>query len=135
MSLMRIRGLYYDPHFVSRGQREEILAWLATLYPIWEERYSAHNPPPDGQEQRRLLRPVYWLGNWQFACLNYYHPPKGVQNRCVHAEPFPAVLAKMILKIEGIARSIFIGTDIPQEWHLNTCLVNFYGNRIEGGKR
>ena len=41
------------------------------------------------------MRPVYWLGGWQFACLDYYRPPDGVDDRCVRAEPFPAVLAKL----------------------------------------
>src|SRR4051812_3760234 len=82
-------GLYYDRSFVSPQDRKEILEWLTQIHPIWEYRFSEHNPPPPEQAQRRLLRPVYWLGNWQFACLNYYHPPKGTENRCVKAEPFP----------------------------------------------
>src|SRR4051812_31237076 len=79
----KMYGLYYNPKFISHAEREEILAWLSGLHPIWDERYSKSNPPPAGKTQRRLLRPVYWLGNWQFACLNYYHPPKGILNRCV----------------------------------------------------
>lgn len=82
-----------------------------------------------------LLRPVYWLGNWQFACLDYYRPPKGVHHRCVRAEPFPPVLMKLVEKAESIARRIFIGHDMPKKWHLNTCLINYYGSRIEGGKK
>ncbi len=128
-------GLHYNPTFVTPDERAEILSWLAGIYPIWEERYSAHNPPPAGKEQRWLLRPVYWLGNWQFACLNYYHPPKGTQNRCVHAEPFPPVLARLVAKVEAQARNMYRGEDLPLRWHLNTCLVNFYGSRLEKGKR
>lgn len=129
------KGLYYDPEFVSSAAREDILRWISTIYPIWEQRYSENNPPPAGQEQRWLLRPVYWLGNWQFACLNYYHPPKGIHNRCVRAEPFPPVLARLIKKVEGITRRMFKGADMPPGWHLNTCLVNFYGDKIENGRR
>ena len=128
-------GLHYNPSFVTAADRAEIVAWLSTLHPIWEERYSKHNPPPAGKEQRWLLRPVYWLGNWQFACLNYYHPPKGIHNRCVNAEPFPPVLARLVEKVETLARGMYRGDDLPDGWHLNTCLVNFYGSRIEGGKR
>ena len=128
-------GIHYDRGFISLDARGQILDWLSTIHPLWEERYSAHNPPPPGKEQRRLLRPVYWLGNWQFACLNYYHPPKGVQNRCVRAEPFPPVLQKLVAKAEQIARRMYRGPDLPKGWHLNTCLVNLYGNRIEGDKR
>jgi alkylated DNA repair dioxygenase AlkB len=127
-------GLYYNRAFVSPRDRAEILAWLGTIHPIWEERYSKHNPPPPGEKQRLLLRPVYWLGNWQFACLDYYHPPKGVHNRCVRAEPFPAVLQGMVARIEERARRMYVGADMPKGWRLNTCLVNFYGSRIEGGK-
>jgi alkylated DNA repair protein (DNA oxidative demethylase) len=129
------RGLYYNPRFITAPVRAEILAWLSTLHPIWEQRYSKHNPPPDGKEQRQLLRPVYWIGNWQFACLDYYHPPKGIQNRCVRAEPFPPVLAKLVAHIEGMARQMFRGPEMPERWHLNTCLVNYYGSRIENGKK
>ncbi len=126
----KVPGLYYNRFFISRADREEILSWLGTVHPIWENRYSENNPPPEGETQRQLLRPVYWLGNWQFACLNYYHPPKGVKNRCVRAEPFPAPLARLVTKIEGIARRMYYGDEMPEKWHLNTCLLNFYGSRI-----
>jgi len=128
-------GLHYNNAFLNQENRQEILQWLSTIHPIWENRFSAHNPPPLGQEQRRLLRPVYWLGNWQFACLDYYHPPKGVLYRCVRAEPFPAVLKKLVEGIERTTKQMFRGLDIPRDWNLNTCLVNFYGTRIENGKR
>jgi DNA oxidative demethylase len=126
--------LYYDPAFVSSKARAEIITWLSTIYPLWEDRYSAHKPPPSGEKQRRLLRPVYWLGNWQFACLDYYRPPEGVLDRCVRAEPFPPVLLRLIGKVENIARRMFRGKDMPPGWHLNTCLVNFYGRVLSEGK-
>ena len=128
-------GLHYDAAFVADEDRAETVAWLKTLHPIWERRYSDFNPPPEGQEQRELLRPVYWLGNWQFACLDYYRPPKGIHDRSVQAEPFPAVLARQVRQIETITRQMFHGPDLPAGWHLNTCLVNLYGSRIEGGKK
>ena len=127
----RMPGLYYNRSFINKIEREAVLAYLASLHPIWENRFSEHNPPPEGEAQRQLLRPVYWLGNWQFACLNYYHPPKGIENRCVRAEPFPPPLRKLVLQMEQIARRMFTGADMPKDWHLNTCLVNFYGNRLE----
>ncbi len=127
-------GLYYDASFVRPSDKEEILAWLSTLHPIWEERYSPHHPPPPGQVQRQLLRPVYWLGNWQFACLNYYHPPKGIFHRCVRAEPFPSIFQRLISKVEKIAVRLFRGREMPAGWHLNTCLVNFYGKKLEGDR-
>jgi DNA oxidative demethylase len=77
---------------------------------------------------------VYWLGNWQFACLDYYHPPKGILHRCVEAEPYPPVLRTLVTRAEKIARRLYTGPDMPAGWHLNTCLVNFYGNRLERGR-
>ena len=129
------QGQLYDPRFVAPADREEIVRYLDTLWPLWEERFSAHHPPPVGQAQRQLLRPVYWLGNWQFACLDYYRPPHGVLARCVRAEPFPPVLARLVAQVEERARSMFDAADVPTGWHLNTCLVNFYGSRVEGERR
>jgi hypothetical protein len=119
----------YDPAFIGPGPRAEVLAWLATLRPLWEMRYSTHRAPPPGKEQRPLLRPVYWLGNWQFACLGYYEPPRRTHGVAVAAEAFPAPLAKMVAEIERRVRKGFPPRDVPRQWHLNTCLVNFYGSR------
>jgi alkylated DNA repair dioxygenase AlkB len=130
----RTPGHHYNASFLSAADREALLGWLGGLHPLWEERYSTRRPPPPGQEQRRLLRPVYWLGNWQFACLDYYRPPKGVHDRCVQAEPFPPVLARLVSKVEALARQMYRGDDLPRGWHLNTCLVNFYGSRLDGEK-
>nr|AYM52796.1 hypothetical protein [Simulacricoccus ruber] len=130
----RTPGHHYNASFLSAADRAEALDSLSRLHPLWEMRYSAHFPPPEGQQQRRLLRPVYWLGNWQFACLDYYRPPKGVLNRCMQAEPFPPVLQRQVEKIEALARRMFRGPDLPKGWHLNTCLVNFYGSRLEDGR-
>lgn len=127
-------GLHYQFPFVDRKERAEILAWINTLKPLWEMRFSEHNPPPVGDEQRPLLRPVYWLGNWQFACLDYYHPPKGIENRCVRAENYPPLLQKLVDRIEFIARRRFPKEFFPEKWKLNTCLINFYGNKLEDGK-
>ena len=130
-----MQGLHYDAGFLSRADRAEILSWIGTLRPLWENRFSDFRPLPEGETQRRLLRPVYWLGNWQFACLDYYRPPAGLLNRCVQAEPFPPVLAKLVATIEQRARRMFQNDDdFPPKWHLNTCLVNFYGSTLENGK-
>jgi alkylated DNA repair protein (DNA oxidative demethylase) len=129
--ILRKDGLFYHPTFVKKTEKMEILEWLKTLYPIWEMRYSEHNPPPPEDEQRQLLRPVYWLGNWQFACLNYYHPPKGIHNRCVKAEDYPKVLKNILTTVEGITKTQFKKQEIPKGWVLNTCLINFYGSSID----
>lgn len=130
----RVQGLHYDAGFLSMADRAHILSYLSTLQPIWENRFSDFRPLPEDETQRRLLRPVYWLGNWQFACLDYYRPPLGLLNRAVQAEPFPAVLAKLVAVMEQRARRMFKGEDMPPRWHLNTCLVNFYGSCLEHGK-
>lgn len=127
-------GLHYQFPFVDRKEREYILKWISTLTPLWEMRFSEHNPPPANDEQRPLLRPVYWLGNWQFACLDYYHPPKGILNRCVQAEAYPPFLQKLVDRIEFIAKKRFHKSSIPDGWKLNTCLINFYGNKWEEDK-
>ncbi len=123
-------NLIYEPSYITANEKKDIIKYLESLYPIWENRFSASNPPPEGEPNRPLLRPVYWLGNWQFACLDYYHPPKGIQNRCVEAENYPPVLEKIVKKIEQMVHEKFSDRDIPRGWHLNTCLINYYGNKI-----
>jgi DNA oxidative demethylase len=127
-------GIYYQFPFVNRQERKQLLDWLCTLRPLWEMRFSENNPPPEGDEQRPLLRPVYWLGNWQFACLGYYHPPQGIHYRCIRAEPYPIFLQQLVDRIEFIAKKRFPKSFFPEKWKLNTCLINFYGNKLEDGK-
>jgi len=126
------RGHHYFPGYLKARDREQLLTWLQALRPIWEQRYSTRRAPPAGQEQRELLRPVYWLGNWQFACLDYYRPPRGTMDRCVAAEPFPDVLARIVADTERRIAKLFPRKDIPAGYRLNTCLVNFYGARQQG---
>ncbi len=128
------RCYVYEPGFIDARSRGDILTWLATLHPLWEMRYSTRRPPPPGKQQRGLLRPVYWLGNWQFACLGYYEPPRRIRNVAVAAEPFPPVLARLVAQIEKRVRAGFPPSTVPRRWHLNTCLVNFYGSREQDGK-
>lgn len=122
-------NLFYQNGFIAGSEKKLILDYIYSLHPIWEMRYAADTP-----DNRQLLRPVYWLGNWQFACLNYYHPPKGLFNRAVQAEEFPACIQKVVDRIESKVRSDFDSKDVPRGWELNTCLINFYGNRKENGK-
>lgn len=127
-------GLLYQPGWLGEADRAELLDWLATLTPLWEQRWSTVRGPPPGEAPRGLLRPVYWLGNWQFACLGYYQPPRGTVDRAVAAEPFPPVLARLAAEAERLIRARFPARDIPAGWSLDTCLVNFYGDRREGGR-
>lgn len=128
------RSYIYDPTFVSEGETQDIARYLETLHPIWEQRYGAFRPAPPGKAQRPLLRPVYWLGNWQFACLGYYEPPRIVHNAAVAAEPFPSVFAKLVARMTKAIHAQFHPADIPAKWHFNTCLINFYGERHEEDK-
>jgi len=126
-------GLHYDQSFASSADRAEIRAWLASIVPLWENRFTEKRAAEMGG-QRRLLRPVYWLGGWQFACLDYYRPPSGLLDRVIEAEPYPPVLARLVAEIERRARKRYRGADLPSDWQLNTCLVNLYGSRLEDGK-
>jgi alkylated DNA repair dioxygenase AlkB len=123
--------LIYQTYFITYEEKLKILDWIKTLYPIWEYRYAKS---AENITQRRLLRPVYWMGAWQFACHDYYRPPQGTFHRCVKAEPFPPVLVPLIKKMEQLALKKFHKKDIPPGWELNTCLINFYGRRFEMGK-
>jgi len=123
------------PHYLREPYRSRFLEEILQFRPIWETRYSASNPPPPGEPNRSLLRPVYWLGNWQFACLNYYHPPRGIENRCVQAEPYPPLVQKVVRDIERQIHDLIPANDIPSGWTLNTCLINYYGSRIEGSRK
>ncbi len=123
------RGCLYQPDFLTEAERSALVAWLGTLRPLWELRYSTERPLPPGEPQRPLLRPVYWLGNWQFACLGYYEPPRRVRDCAVAAEPFPPFLARIVARIERRARGSLPPSFVPASWKLNTCLVNFYGER------
>jgi alkylated DNA repair dioxygenase AlkB len=127
-------GLHYDGKFLRAAERAQICAWLAGIRPLWEERFTERAALAAGG-QRKLLRPVYWLGGWQFACLDYYRPPAGVRDRCMQAEPYPPVLARIVSRIEKLAARLYTGRDVPPGWSLNTCLVNLYGSRSEAGRR
>jgi alkylated DNA repair protein (DNA oxidative demethylase) len=127
-------GHLYDSEYLPPVARAEILRYLEGIRPIWEFRYATDEAVPDERGQRRLLRPVYWLGSWQFACLDYYRPPSGTKERCVRAEPFPPVLARIAREAEARARERFPERYVPRGWHLNTCLINFYGKRLEDGR-
>lgn len=123
------------PDYLKEPYRSQALEEILHFKPIWENRFSASNPPPAGESNRQLLRPVYWLGNWQFACLNYYHPPKGIDFRCVQGEDYPPLMKRIVQDIESRIHEHFSPKDIPKGWHLNTCLINYYGSKIQDGKK
>lgn len=120
-------GIIHEERFIRKPEKAALTAWLETLHPLWEERHSDERGLRQGQKRRRLLRPVYWLGGWQFACLNYYNPPDYVEERVVAAEPFPEILQRVVDRVEERTRGHFAPEDIPAGWRLNTCLINLYG--------
>jgi hypothetical protein len=126
-------GLVLEPGFLQDEERVELLGWLGQIHPILELRYGKA-ALESGRAQRRLLRPVYWLGSWQFACLGYYRPPRGARGRCVAAEPYPPVLARLVARMEARLRPVFARIDLPGGFRLSTCLVNLYGRRLEPGR-
>jgi len=128
-----IPGIYYNAGFLNGPKREQLVREIEAFHPIWEERYCECNPPPEGDTWRSLKRPVYWLGNWQFACLGYYHPPHDIQFRCVNAEKFPPLMQELVNEIEERARKMAPRGDVPAKWRLNTCLINYYGSKITDG--
>ena len=128
-----IPGIYYNAGFLNGPKRERLVNEIEAFHPIWEERYCECNPPPEGDTWRSLKRPVYWLGNWQFACLGYYHPPLDIHFRCANAEKFPPLMQELVNQIEQMARKMAPRDDVPAKWHLNTCLINYYGSKITDG--
>jgi hypothetical protein len=50
----------------------------------------------------------------------------------VAAEPFPDVLGRIVADAERRIAKLFPRKDVPVGYRLNTCLVNFYGNRQQG---
>ncbi len=122
-------GLSYLPRFCSSEDARELAAFFAELHPLWEKRYA------DGARSRRggtgrLTRPVYWLGAWQFAALGYYAEPDYLVDRCVRAEPMPAVMLRILERLRPELEAHGDVGPLP-----NTCLINYYGshNGVNGG--
>ena len=42
------KSYVYEPGFIDDAASAEILAWLDTLHPLWEMRYSTRRLPPAG---------------------------------------------------------------------------------------
>ena len=45
-------GHLYDPEYLGRAARAEVLAYLASIRPIWEFRYATDEEARDGRGQR-----------------------------------------------------------------------------------
>lgn len=118
-------GFSYLPRFMSAEEGEALIAYFESLTPIWERRHPKSQHSRDGARGRRITRPVYWLGAWQFACLGYYAEPDHREGRCLRAEGFPAAMETVL----GRLRPLLADHDCSEvrEPIPNTCLINYYG--------
>ncbi len=121
-------GFSYLPRFIHADEADALIDYFGNLVPLWEQRYH-DRAKRSGTRSRRLTRPVYWLGAWQFACLGYYAEPWYRQDRCLRAEAFPPVMAAILSRLQ----SQLIGHDGSVDGPPNSCLINYYGREIGEG--
>lgn len=123
-------GFSYLPRFITKDESESLISYFASIKPLWEDRY---RDQPDGAPPRKLTRPVYWLGGWQFACHGYYSEPDHTQHRCVRAEPFPEVMQNILERLKPLLSSSHPCADPRLGEIPNTCLINYYGRKMGQG--
>jgi alkylated DNA repair dioxygenase AlkB len=126
---IEVPGFSYLPDFITREESDALLRYFGSLKPIWESRYVGEHAQREGQQgPRRLTRPVYWLGAWQFACLGYYSAPNHLHEKCLRAEPLPelmqTILQRLVPKLAGHQ------PESEQGKTPNTCLINYYGSEL-----
>ena len=125
---LEVPGFSYLPRFITEAESAELLRYFGSLKPIWESRHAGDRAGRSESGSRRLTRPVYWLGAWQFACLGYYAAPDYLDEKCLRAEPFPAVmqgiLDRLTEKVAAHHANSSLGA-LP-----NTCLINYYGSEL-----
>ena len=126
-------GFSYLPRFIQKEEALELIDYFAGLVPIWEQRHGDDDHQRSGGHGRRLTRPVYWLGAWQFACLGYYAEPDHREDRCLRGEQLPAVMQGILKRLrdhleEAHGEAVERPTSLP-----NTCLINYYGREVGRG--
>jgi len=121
-------GFSYLPRFVEPGEADFLINYFGTLPALWENRHSQGKHARQGQRERRILRPVYWLGAWQFACLGYYSEPDFQRDRCVRAEPFPAPMQAILARLKAVASEHLSPDESLQP--ATSALINFYGTKL-----
>jgi len=122
-------GFSYLPRFISADEADVLIAYFADLVPIWEQRHRGGDHGRGGEHSRRLTRPVYWLGAWQFACLGYYAEPDHREDRCLRAEAFPVVMQAILDRLRPTLRAHDETFADPP----NSCLINYYGRELSEG--
>lgn len=127
-------GLSYLPRFISAAEASEMVGYFGRLRPLWEQR---HAPGLHGRSEdhgRRLTRPVYWLGAWQFASLGYYSEPHHREHRCVRAERLTPTMSSILERLRPLlaAGHAESSPGPPVAPIPNTCLINYYGRDVSG---
>ena len=128
---IELDGFSYLPHFISLEEGRALIEYFESLAPIWEHRHAPSQNQRPGMKERRLTRPVYWLGAWQFASLGYFSEPKHREGRCVRGEPFPTTMDVIMERLRPVLEkheTSGVVDDLP-----NTCLINFYGSELGEG--
>jgi hypothetical protein len=125
-------GFSYHPHFIDKEESEELIEYFASLSPLWEQRFRDQKKERSEGHSRRLTRPVYWLGAWQFACLGYYAEPDHRLHRCLRAEPFPEVMQAILERARPVLDTYHELDAVPEPLP-NTCLINYYGREVGKG--
>lgn len=128
-SAIEVPGFSYLPRFITAAEGDALIDYFGELAPLWEQRFREGENPRGGDHSRRLTRPVYWLGAWQFACLGYYAEPDHREDRCVRAEPFPDVMQAILDRLLPNLRA----HDESYDSAPKSCLVNYYGREIGDG--
>ena len=129
--LIEREGFSYLPRFMSAREGHELIALFESLTPIWEQRHRGGDHARAGAGARRITRPVYWLGAWQFACLGYYAEPHYREGRCLRGEPFPPALQRVLERLHPVLAK-HDGSAVAEPLP-NTCLINYYGSEIGEG--
>ena len=122
---IEVPGFSYLPRFITADESEALLRYFGSLKPLWESRYGGQEAQREGKGSRRLSRPVYWLGAWQFACLGYYAEPDHLHEKCLRAEPFPPVMLDILARLASRLAQHDEQGRVP-----NTCLINYYGSEL-----
>ncbi|MDP1824379.1 MAG: alpha-ketoglutarate-dependent dioxygenase AlkB [Archangium sp.] len=128
LEAMEVPGFSYLPGFITEAEGAALLQYFGSLKPLWESRYVGEEAKREGQGSRRLTRPVYWLGAWQFACLGYYSLPNHQHEKCLRAEPIPEVMQSILRRL---APKLAGHQDASEQGQApNTCLINYYGTEL-----
>ena len=124
-------GFTYHPHFISKAESEELINYFGSLHPLWEQRFRDHSRVRSKNHPRRLTRPVYWLGAWQFATLGYYAEPDHREHRCLRAEALPAVMKEILDRTRPALEAFHSASS--KDALPDTCLINYYGREVGKG--